>query len=134
VEEVGTEICLDTDFLINFIKGKDDEVDFINLHEAKSTLATTQINLFELYLGAYLRKNGVEIQLIDRLSDSLKVLNLTAESSKIAAHDLAHLKMKGKEIDFRDVLIGAITKVSDFSIKTNNKKHFSRIPGIIIEL
>ena len=47
------KICLDTDFLVNFLRNKKEEADFIKENEISKNLATTYINLFELYYGAY---------------------------------------------------------------------------------
>ena len=47
------KICLDTDILVNFLRNKKEEVDYIQKHEGKVIFATTPINIFELYYGAY---------------------------------------------------------------------------------
>ena len=131
---MGQTICLDTDFLINFLKGRETEVNFVEENKFVSNIATTYINIFELYFGAYLKGKEGEIQAIKELSESVFILNLSSEASEVAGKDLAYLRSKGKEVEFRDVLIGAITKVENSSIKTYNEKHFSRIPGITIEV
>ncbi len=126
------KICLDTDFLINFLRGKEEELNFIIDNDTLFTFATTPINLFELYLGAYQRMNKNELRSIEELSNRLRILNLSNTASNIAARDFIHLRKKGLELDFRDVLISAITKTEDFCLKTNNKKHFERIPDLKI--
>ena len=131
---MGGSICLDSDFLINLLRGKDEELVFVKEHELSSTLATTTINLFELYVGAFKQKSKKEIECIDALSESLKLLTLSPQSSKRAGRNYAFLKERGIEVEFRDVLIAAITIDAGFSIKTNNEKHFLRIPNILIEV
>tara|TARA_Y100000310_G_C19999210_1_gene497690 strand:- start:129 stop:263 length:135 start_codon:yes stop_codon:yes gene_type:complete len=39
---------------------------------------------------------------------------------------------QGKLIDFRDLLIGCGAHAESFSIKTYNKKHFERIPKLVL--
>ncbi|MBI5066229.1 type II toxin-antitoxin system VapC family toxin [Candidatus Woesearchaeota archaeon] len=126
------KICLDTDFLINFLRGKEEEINFIINNEAALIFATTPINLFELYLGAYQRMNKNELGAIDELSNRIRILNLSNAASNIAARDFILLRKRGLELDFRDVLISAIAKTENFCLKTNNKKHFERIPALKI--
>ena len=47
------KICIDTDILVDFLRNEEKAVEFIKEHEERNELATTHINLFELYYGAY---------------------------------------------------------------------------------
>ena len=47
------KICLDTDFLVNFLRNKKDKVDFIINNENQVVFTTTFITLFELFYGAH---------------------------------------------------------------------------------
>ena len=38
---LASRFCLDTDFLVNFLRGSREEVVFINRHEGRAVLATT---------------------------------------------------------------------------------------------
>ena len=126
------KICLDTDFLINFLRNKEHEVRFVIDNEDKN-LATTYINLFELYYGAYKSKAKIQnLEAVSMLSDRLEILNLSEESAKKAGELLVELESKGNVVDFRDLLIGVIALVRNYSIKTNNVKHFNKIEGLII--
>lgn len=127
------KICLDTDFLINFLRGKKEETDFIKLHEADKHLATTYINLFELYHGAYKSSERQQnLKAIALLLNRITVLNLSEESVKKAGEISAALEKEGKSIEFRDLFIGTIAVVNSYPIKTGNIRHFSRIPGLHI--
>ena len=44
-----------------------------------------------------------------------------------------HLKQIGKLIDAYDMMIGATAVCSDFTLVTDNTKHYVNIPGIILE-
>lgn len=127
MEFLEDKISLDTDFLVNFLRNKKEEVDFITQNESKILLATTFINLFELYYGAY--KSGVEsnINKVEELQHRLRILNLSKEAVKKAGQTLADLEKIGSPIDFRDLLIGCIAHSEGFCIKTHNKKHFQKI-------
>ena len=126
-------ICLDTDFLVNFLRNGKEEVEFIRKNEIDKDLATTYINLFELYYGAY-KSNEKQNNLksISLLLSRINILNFSNESVKKAGEILAKLEKEGKPIEFRDLFIGTIALVNNYPIKTNNIKHFSRIEGLNI--
>ena len=132
MEKLENKICLDTDFLINFLRNNEEEVNFIKDNEDKS-LATTYINLFELYYGAHKSEfkkqnvNGVSL-----LVERLEILNFSIEVVNKAGEILAELEKKGNLIDFRDILVGTVSLMNDYSLKTNNVKHFEKISGLKI--
>src|SRR3989344_1045564 len=121
-------ICLDTDVLVGFLRNKKEAIAYIEANEFSNILATTYVNLFELYYGAML-SNSVEQNLaaLEKIQKRLTILNLSKESVKIAGKMLAELEKKGNTIDFRDLLIGTTALAQGFSIKTYNIKHFSKI-------
>lgn len=125
-------ICLDTDFLVNFLRNKSEEVEFIREHESNSRLAISLISLFELYYGAYKSRVPHNVQQVEELQKRLTLLHLSPEAAKKAGDILAALERKGTAIEFRDLFIGVIAQTEGFSIKTYNKKHFLRIPGLTV--
>ena len=127
------KICLDTDFLVNFLRNETEEVEFIKKNEINKDLATTYINLFELYYGAY-KSNEKEnnLKAIYSLLNRLNILNFSVDSVKKAGEILAKLEKEGNLIEFRDLFIGTVALVNGYPIKTKNIKHFSRIEGLKI--
>ena len=128
-----SKICLDTDFLVNFLRNKREEADFIKINEADKDLATTYINLFELYYSAYKsqeRENNLKA--IFLLLSRINILNLSDESVKKSGEILVKLEKEGKTIDFRDLFIGTIVLINNYSLKTNNIRHFNRIEELRI--
>lgn len=133
MEKMDEKICLDTDVLANFLRNKREEQEFIINSEETKILATTYINLFELYYCAYKSsKRDKNLKAISLLLDRLDILNLSGESVKKAGELLAKLEREGKPIDFRDIFIGTIALVNNYSIKTGNIAHFGRIEGLRI--
>lgn len=127
------KICLDTDFLVNFLRNNKNEVEFIKENEMANELATTFINIFELYYGAYKSNNRDEnIKLVNMLLNRITLLNLSHEASEKAGEISARLEKEGNILEFRDILIGTIALVNGYSIKTNNAKHFDKIDGLNI--
>ncbi|MBI2651882.1 type II toxin-antitoxin system VapC family toxin [Candidatus Woesearchaeota archaeon] len=131
--QMENKICLDTDFLVNFLRNNKEEIEFIKENEANKDLATTYINLFELYYGAYKsNKKNINLKAISVLLSRINILNFSNESVQKAGEILAKLEREGKSIEFRDIFIGTIALVNNYSIKTNNIKHFNRIEGLNI--
>ena len=131
MDNVEKKICLDTDFLVNFLRNKREEIEFIkNQNKEMNILATTYLNLFELYLGAFKSEKSKEILSIEILKERLLVLNLDDNVVRKAGEIAAKLEKDGNAIDFRDLLIGTICLANGFHLKTYNISHFSRMPGL----
>ena len=129
--EVENSICLDTDILIELLRNKAEIVAWIKEHEENCHLATTIINIFELFYGVYLSNSPkIKMKEVNNLIERLTVLDISLKSANEAGKQLARLKKEGELIEFRDVLIGTTSLVEGFSLKTNNKTHFSRVEGL----
>ncbi len=126
------KICLDTDFLVEFLRENEKAVRFIE-ESKESVLATTFVNLFELYYGAFKSiRPELHLPAVEALKSKLTILNFSDDSAELAGKVRAKLSGKGETVEIRDLFIGAIALVNDFSVKTNNKKDFSKIPGLKI--
>ena len=126
-----TKVILDTSIMVDFTRNKEHAVSLVKELSEKHEVCTTDINVFELYYGAFKSaKKEENIKSITSLLNRIEILNLSHESIKKAAEILVNLEKKGEQIDFRDLLIGTIALVNNNSIKTNNIKHFERIEGL----
>jgi tRNA(fMet)-specific endonuclease VapC len=126
--------CVDTDFLIGVLRGKGDAERKMQELDEEGRQATTSVNAFELFYGAYKsREKGDNVRKTMSLLDRLDVLPLNLESSERAGEALASLANTGETIDFRDALIAGITLVNGLSLVTRNKEHFARIKGLKLE-
>ena len=124
-------ICLDTDVIIDYLKGKQDAVDVIK--EYAGEVITTELNVFEVFHGIYLRNYSIEKEkeIADSFFNSLDVLPFDEGCGELGAKITAELVKKGKLIEQNDCLIAAIILKSRFDkIITKNNKHFSRIRGL----
>ena len=127
--------CLDTTFLIDFLKNDKSAVD--KASEIKEdALVTTSINIFEVLLGIY-RKNEPsrdEMEKFIRLISNFDILHFDMESSFTASKITADLIRQGREIDAMDCLTaGAMLSKNCNTIVTRNKEHFQRIKGVKVE-
>lgn len=124
-------ICLDTDVLVDVLRNKQEAIVFIEANEIINNLATTYINIFELYSGAMMSSSKEQnIAAIEKLSSRLRILNFSKASVREAGKIMAELAKEGNTIDFRDAFIGTIALTEGFGIKTRNLKHFNKIKSL----
>lgn len=113
------KICLDSDVLIDLLKGKKEVIKKINKFDAE--YYATSINVFELWMG---KKNK---ETIFELISTLKILDFSKKSGFVAADIKNKLKEKGEDLDIRDIFIASVCIEQDIELITNNKKHFQRL-------
>ncbi|AEA47706.1 type II toxin-antitoxin system VapC family toxin [Archaeoglobus veneficus] len=123
-------LCLDTDVLIDFLRGDSTAVEKIKKLEEEFELATTTINLFELYYGAYKTGKERNVRAVSELATRLEVLKFTDKSAELSGKIIAELERKGQVVDFRDVIIAGIVLENDTILYTRNVKHFERVKGV----
>ncbi|MDP2846190.1 MAG: type II toxin-antitoxin system VapC family toxin [Candidatus Methanoperedens sp.] len=126
-------IVVDSDILIDLLREKDDAVKKIKELEKNEDLATTDINVFELYFGAYnSNKKDKNLSSTRGLLKNMTLLHTTEEAMEIGGRIYSDMKAKGKSIDIRDVLIAAITLQNGASLLTRNREHFERIEELVL--
>jgi tRNA(fMet)-specific endonuclease VapC len=126
-------LVIDSDILIYFLKGHTEIAGKLSGHPSE-TIFTTRINYIELLYGAY-NSSKIEQNLarISAFLDLLTILEFDQKASAIFAEDKAKLKRHGMLIADMDLMIASITKAHDFSLVTNNLKHFVRIENLKLE-
>lgn len=127
-------ICLDTDFIVDLLKQKENALSkFESLRN--EVVISTELNYFEILYGIFINEHFSEreFNLIEEFFDSIPVLPLDHASSYNAAKISATLAKKGLTIGFNDELIGGICSSKNCAILTRNIKHFSRIKGLKVE-
>ena len=123
---------LDTDILIDFLRGRSQAVSTIARLKEKGVLATTVINAFELYWGAYKLGGGKKAIDVKRLLNRLELLLLDERVAEKAGEEIAHLEKLGLPVNVRDLLVGVIAREHGYAIITGNEKHFRRIRGLSV--
>lgn len=124
-------ICLDSDCIIDFLKGKKESIEIIARHSKE--IVTTEINKFEIMFGIYLKKeiSEKEKDAAKSFFDSLDVLPFEKNCGEKAAQILASLSKEGNIIEQNDAFIASIMINNGIeNILTKNEKHFLRIKGI----
>ena|SRR3989344_2749159 len=126
-------IFLDSNFIIDFLKGKKSAVSLIKKNNEE--LATSQINVFEVLFGIFMKKetNRKELDLAEAFFQSIIIFPFDSNCGNLSAKILSSLMKEGKTIEQNDCFIGAIMiKNRIDKIISNNVKHFSKINGVKI--
>ncbi len=128
MENVEAGLIVDTDILIDLLRKKDYAASHIKKLEDEVELATSAINAFVLYRGAYKSRNQERnLASVKGLLNSLRMLNTDDDSMEIAGKITASLERDGNMMDIRDLLIASISLVNGFGVLTNNVGHFTKI-------
>jgi predicted nucleic acid-binding protein len=128
-------VCLDTDFLVALLRSHPEAVKRAEEYDSiRAEISTTSMNAFEIYLGAFRSREAEKnVKQADDLLNSIKVLELTLESSRRSSEILSELIRRGAPIDLRDAIIAGIAIVNGYTLVTRNVEHFKRITGLSIE-
>lgn len=117
---------LDTNFLADYLHGQKDAVETLDKFTEEGSIATTILNIFELYTGAYRSRDPArKINEIIHLMESMDVITLNQNSAKQAGMIMSTLLEK--KLIFRqddvviDVLIAGIAKSLGAIIITRDK-------------
>ncbi|MDG6939973.1 MAG: type II toxin-antitoxin system VapC family toxin [Nitrososphaerota archaeon] len=120
-------VVLDTDVLVSDLRGKTSVLGDI----ADRVPATTVVNAFELFHGAYeSRESTANLSATRGLLASLNVLGLGVKAAERAGEVLAQAQKAGEALEIRDLLVGCISREEGLPLLTYNVKHFRRIPGL----
>lgn len=126
-------VCLDTSFLVDFLRGKKDAVEFLkSLNIISDAVTIAAPSVFELIEAAEIARSDKEKAAIRELVSSLAVLPLDSETALAAGRLSAELIFAGEPIGQMETLIGAIARHHGEPIVTRNRKHFDRISGLVV--
>ena len=131
-------ILVDSTFLIDSLRKLPNVREFL-IKNPTEILFTTEINIFELYLGLYSSKvleqdpDQFEMrkQRLEELILKFQVLTFRRGEALTAARILGKLYRTGKPIEFRYGLIAGIAISNGIKkVLTRNIEHFNRIEGV----
>lgn len=129
--ETAKRVILDSTIIIKHLRKRKEETQLVQELEARAKLATTSINAFEVYYGAY---RSVDVQrnltAAKGFFSTLELLVMDESSAEIAGRTIAELRSKGQTIDMRDLFVGCIAIRNGFAVLTHNKQHLQRIPRL----
>jgi len=118
-------IVLDTSFLIDFFKGKNMPLEFIN-----SDVATTVITFHEIISGVKHKKAKNEEKFFRRFFSDIKVLDFDLKAAEKSSEIMASLLNIGKVVNTLDVLIAGIAITNGAEKIASSDKDFIEISKV----
>jgi tRNA(fMet)-specific endonuclease VapC len=98
------------------------------------SISICNATLGELYFGAYWSKKvDANLKRIRAFAENLAIYSDSQESSEIFGKFKADLKNRGQMIEDFDLLIASIAQANNCILVTNDRSHFSRIEGLVVE-
>lgn len=124
---------IDSDVLINFLKGEKEAVKTIKKLQSQP-LYISIISVGEILEGLLEAKNKKKLVQFKELLKTVTVVNVDLPIIEKFASVRKYLRQKGLLIDNFDLLIASTCLVHDLVIVTGNIFHFKRILGLKMNL
>ncbi|MFO7992041.1 MAG: PIN domain-containing protein [Thermoplasmata archaeon] len=130
--------CLDTCFFIDLLRKDEDAIEKArSLDEGDDVLVTTQMNVYELFVGIYSSDDidkDKHLKRVEQLLDKTEILDMDYVASKKSAEITGGLISEGEMIEVPDTITAGISLSKGVDvIVTKNKDHFDRIDEIEVE-
>ncbi len=127
---------LDTTLLVDFVRRKEAAQRVVQEAEGRGErCATTEVNAFELLLGAFVRgrANPTRLSELQRFLDRLDVVALERPCVLRAAEIASKLRAEGRDLGALDTLIAGIALASGYDTIVTRDEAFRRVPGLRVE-
>jgi predicted nucleic acid-binding protein len=122
--KVTRPILLDTDVLVDFLRGRDKAVAFVKGHSDRIILSSIVVG--ELYAGA---KGDDEIAILDEFVSLFRVIPVTGElGRKGGIYKRDYHKSHG--VGLADAILAATADSESAELKTLNVKHYPMLRGL----
>ncbi len=121
---MAKEFLVDTDVLVDFLRGHSKAVAFVNAHSQRIILSS--IVVAELYAGV---KGDAELRVLDNFVSIFRVVPITPEIAKIGG---LYKRDYGKShgVGLADAILAATAEVEKAELKTLNVKHYPMSKGV----
>ena len=120
-------VLVDTDVLIDFLRGYGPAVSFVNVHSDRIVLSAVVVA--ELYAGARGAKDGPEQTVLENLLSLFRVVPIDGEIARLGG---LYRRDYGPShgISLPDALVAATAFLERAELKTLNVKHYPMFEGI----
>ncbi len=126
--------CLDTDFLVAILRGKNDAKSKMESLDAEGRNATTTINAFELFFGAHKStKRAKNVKEVFKLLARLNVFDFTLEALEVAGGNNSNFLEGGEKVVFWEIMVAFIVKGRGVALVKKKILPFFRIERFRIE-
>ncbi|UCF90486.1 MAG: type II toxin-antitoxin system VapC family toxin [Desulfobacterales bacterium] len=121
---MARSILLDTDVLVDFLRGHDKAVTFVKTYSARITLSS--IVVAELYAGV---KGDAEQAALENFISLFRVVPVSADIAKAGG---LYKRDYGKShgVGLADAILAATAEAEDADLKTLNTKHYPMLKGL----
>ena len=120
-------ILLDTDILIDFLRGHDEAVSFVNANLDRIILSS--IVVAELYAGARGGKGDAEQVVLENFLSLFRVVPISGDVAKLGG---LYKRDYGRShgVGLADAIVAATATLEDAELKTLNVKHYPMLQNI----
>jgi predicted nucleic acid-binding protein len=117
-------LLLDTDVLVDFFRGSNKAIAFVNTHASRIILSS--IVVAELYAGV---KGDAELTVLENFISLFRVIPLTSGIAKTGG---LYKRDYGKShgVGLADAIIAATCEAENAELKTLNIKHYPMVKGL----
>jgi tRNA(fMet)-specific endonuclease VapC len=129
VVDVADRPVLDTDVLIDYLRGSGPGAALLRSVRDELAYRVTAIAAFELALGRSYHGNPEPVHALL----AVECLPLTRAASLRAGVLLRSLREAGQEIDVRDALQAGICLEARATLVTRNRSHYDRVPNLTVK-
>ena len=121
---MSREILPDTDVLVDFLRGFDKAVAFVNAHAHRIILSS--IVVAELYAGV---KGDTEFRVLENFVSLFRVVPVSVEIAKAGG---LYKRDYGKShgVGLADAILAATAEMENAELKTLNTKHYPMLKGL----
>jgi predicted nucleic acid-binding protein len=121
---MARSILLDTDILVDFFRGHNKAVAFVNTHSVRIILSS--IVVAELYAGV---KGDAEQAALENFISLFRVVPVSAEIAKAGG---LYRRDYGKShgVGLADAILAATAEAENAKLKTLNTKHYPMLKGL----
>ena len=121
---MSNAILVDTDVLIDFLRGNDQAITFIN--EFASNIVLSPIVIAELYAGV---KGAIELSVIDNFVSLFRVIPIDSEIARTGGLYKRDFS-RSHGVGLADAILAATADKENAELKTLNVKHYPMIRGL----
>jgi predicted nucleic acid-binding protein len=115
------KILLDTSVLIDLLRNRNDRRNFVaGLLQANHTLATSVLNIAELYAGMLANERSIT----ESLLNGLICLGISEQAARLGGQFKGTWAKRGHALTLADTLIAAVAIEEHCALLTDNRKHF----------
>ncbi|MEK6979449.1 MAG: type II toxin-antitoxin system VapC family toxin [Candidatus Micrarchaeota archaeon] len=118
------KICLDTDVIVDFLRGDKTIVKKIQYYADREEICMTSNSLFQIMVGV---KNG---EALSAFINNISILDFGRKTAETAARIIDEARDRGKEFSVDNVITAATCIENNAFLFTKNRKDFEFVKGL----